>query len=210
MPKAKIARKSTAIDMTPMVDLAFLLITFFMLTIKFKAPESVQVLIPNSISTEKIPDRNVMTITISDNGRVFFGITDPPMRDRLLRRMADIYKVRFTEEEIKKFSLLPDVGVRVQELKQYLNVKPTEREKLNKSISGVPTDTTDNQLDKWVIEARRASGDKLALLIKADQKTPYPVVRQVVNTLKKQRVNRFNLITSQEADPRTAVAKPEE
>ena len=117
MPKAKIARKSTAIDMTPMVDLAFLLITFFMLTIKFKAPESVQVLIPNSISTEKIPDRNVMTITISDNGRVFFGITDPPMRDRLLRRMADIYKVRFTEEEIKKFSLLPDVGVRVQELK---------------------------------------------------------------------------------------------
>ena len=59
MPKVKIPRKSTFIDMTPMVDMAFLLVTFFMLTTQFKPDEPVKVSQPSSISTFKVRDKEI-------------------------------------------------------------------------------------------------------------------------------------------------------
>src|SRR5699024_10165710 len=73
MPKVKIARKSTLVDMTPMSDVAFLLVTFFMLTTKFKPQEPVEVITPSAISTTILPESNVAMATISKDGRVFFG-----------------------------------------------------------------------------------------------------------------------------------------
>ena len=74
MPKNKIARKSSKIDMTAMVDLAFLLLTFFMLATNFKAEEAAKVETPSSISDTVIPERDIMMITVNDSGKVFIGI----------------------------------------------------------------------------------------------------------------------------------------
>ncbi|MBI2417185.1 MAG: biopolymer transporter ExbD [Ignavibacteriales bacterium] len=73
MPKIKKRRVNVRIDMTPMVDVAFLLLTFFMLTTQFKPTEEVEVLLPDSNSNLKIPDKNVMTVSVEKKGRIFLG-----------------------------------------------------------------------------------------------------------------------------------------
>ncbi len=65
MPKVKVARKSTAIDMTAMCDVAFLLLTFFMMTTEFRGDESVIVDTPSSISEIKLPETDILNVTIS-------------------------------------------------------------------------------------------------------------------------------------------------
>ena len=77
MPKVKPHRTSPSLDMTPMVDLAFLLVTFFMLTTKFAPEETVVVDTPSSISDIKLPENNVITLTIDSKKRVFFGVDAP-------------------------------------------------------------------------------------------------------------------------------------
>ncbi len=74
MPKVKIPRKSTLIDMTAMCDVAFLLLTFFMLTTQFKSDESVIVDTPSSISEIKLPDTDILNITVTADGKLFFPI----------------------------------------------------------------------------------------------------------------------------------------
>ncbi|MCS7086329.1 MAG: biopolymer transporter ExbD [Bacteroidia bacterium] len=202
MAKVAVKRKSTFIDMTPMVDLAFLLITFFMLTVKFVPPESVEVSMPSSIATTAQPPKNLMTILISPEGRVFFGVSNPDDRVAVLRRMGKEYGYTFTPEQEYQFRLMNDVGVDIKTLGQFLDLPPEKRKDVLKTTQGVPMDSTNNQLDKWVINARYATNDGLSLVVKADQKTPYSVIRDVIKTLKKQKLNRFNLITTQEADPR--------
>jgi len=91
MPKS-----SPSIDMTPMVDLAFLLVTFFMLAASFRSSEPVEVDVPSSISDKIIPE-NVVLVTIDRGGRVFFNMSDPEGRRELLMNMAGKYKVGFSE-----------------------------------------------------------------------------------------------------------------
>jgi biopolymer transport protein ExbD len=55
MPRAKIPRKSTNIDMTAMCDVAFLLLSFFILATKFKPPEALTVVTPSSVSSKIAP-----------------------------------------------------------------------------------------------------------------------------------------------------------
>ncbi|MGH7598780.1 MAG: ExbD/TolR family protein [bacterium] len=80
MPKIKKARVGIKLDMTPMVDVAFLLLTFFMLTTQFKPTEDVTVELPSSHSAFKLPESDVMMITISKDGRIFFGLDAQNLR----------------------------------------------------------------------------------------------------------------------------------
>ena len=73
MPRIKKARVAIRIDMTPMVDVAFLLLTFFMLTTQFRPPEEVDISLPLSHSEAKLPESNTMTVNISDSGKVYLG-----------------------------------------------------------------------------------------------------------------------------------------
>ncbi len=61
------------IDMTPMVDVAFLLLIFFMSTTQFKPPEEVSVQLPESSSAIKVPDTGILVITVNKQGRIFIG-----------------------------------------------------------------------------------------------------------------------------------------
>jgi biopolymer transport protein ExbD len=199
MPKAKIPRKSTWVDMTAMTDVAFLLLTFFMLTSNFTKKEPVLISSPGSVSEIKIPETNIMTMLVEKNGKIYFGIDGQEKRIQLLTQMGEIYNVKFTPEELKAFSLLDLTGNPVEYLNSYLDMKPEERD-LPSNNMGIPSDSTNNQLSEWVKAARNVNPD-LRIAIKADEGTPYPVIRKIMKTLQALDENRYNLITKLEIEP---------
>jgi len=101
MPKIKKRRIGVAIDNTPLVDVGFLLLTFFMLTTQFKPPEEVQIILPSSHSAFKLPDNDVMTITISDDNRIFLGFDSQKMTGRLFGEENKLRAgIEVTKEEL--------------------------------------------------------------------------------------------------------------
>ncbi len=195
MPKVKVPRKSTSVDMTAMTDVAFLLLTFFMLATKFKPDEPVIVDTPSSISETKLPDVDMMMITIDKENRVFFGIDGQQKRDSLLDMISAKYKVPFTVNEKKEFSLLSAFGVPVAQLKQFLDLPPNERSKIKQP--GIPSDSLNNELGDWIWFSRLVN-NKIRVAVKGDQSTSFPVVKQVMNTLQDKKMNKFNFITTLE------------
>ncbi len=83
MPKIKPKRLGVAIDMTPMVDVAFLLLTFFMLASNFRPAEEVQIALPSSTSEIKLPESDVLTINVAKDGRLFVGTDRVPLMVKL-------------------------------------------------------------------------------------------------------------------------------
>lgn len=195
MPKVKVPRKSTSVDMTAMTDVAFLLLTFFMLATKFKPDEPVVVDTPSSISEIKLPESDIMQITIDKTGRVFFGVDGQKTREDLLQRMATKYNMKFSAEEIKEFSLQSTFGVPMDQMKQFLAMKTEERAKAN--FPGVPKDSLNNELGDWIWQARLANNN-IRVAIKGDRDADMPTVKRVMATLQEKKVNRFNFITSME------------
>jgi biopolymer transport protein ExbD len=195
MPKVKVPRKSTSVDMTAMTDVAFLLLTFFMLATKFKPDEPVVVDTPSSISEIKLPESDVIQLTIDKDNRVFFGIDGQQTKEEILKRMAEKYKVQFTQNQIKEFSLLSTFGVPIAQLPALLNMKSEDR--LRAPQSGIPCDSLNNELADWIWQARLVN-NKVRVAVKGDRETGYPVVKQVIATLQDKKVNRFNFITSME------------
>lgn len=191
--------------MTPMVDLAFLLVTFFMLTTKFAPEESVVVDTPSSISDIKLPENNVITLTIDKNKRVFFGVDAPQTKIQALQRVGAKYGVNFTAAQAKEFGDLPNFGVPIGQLGSYLSMSKDDRKAINKTSPGVPIDSLNNQLIDWVLEARRANQaifkKPTYIAIKGDGDADVPTVQQVIKILQEKDINRFNLITDLENKP---------
>jgi biopolymer transport protein ExbD len=196
MGKVKVQRSSTSIDMTPMVDLAFLLVTFFMLTTKFAPEEPLAVDMPTSVSEIKLPDTDILTISISKDGIVFFNMDGKYNREELLAKMGEKYGVQFSDQEVRSFSLLSSMGVPFGNLKQFLSMAPEERKLVKQP--GIPCDSLNNELADWVIFSR-TTNPKLRIAIKGDRDAEYPVVKNVITTLIDKKVNRFNLITNMES-----------
>ncbi len=109
MPRFKKARIAVKIDMTPMVDVAFLLLTFFMLTTQFRPPEEVQIILPSSHSAFKLPETDVMMVSISKDSRVFLGFDSQRMRERIFG--AENKLKAGVEVDIKQ---LPDLLIRAR------------------------------------------------------------------------------------------------
>ena len=199
MPKAKVKRKSTWVDMTAMCDVAFLLLTFFMLTSNFTKKEPVLVATPTSVSEIKIPETNIMTVLVDKTGKVYFGIDGQEKRRQLIEKMASIYKVNLSPEEMKKYTLLELTGNPMQAMKAFLNL-PAESRDLPQNNLGIPADTTNNEFKEWVKSAREVNPE-LRIAIKADEKTPYPVIKKVMRSLQQLDESRYNLITKLEGAP---------
>jgi len=205
MPKVKPHRTSPSLDMTPMVDLAFLLVTFFMLTTQFRPDEAVVVDPPSSTSDFKAPDSDILTLAVDAKKRVFWGYDKAPIKDATLRAVATKYGVTFTEAQIKQFSLLPNFGVPIQQLGSYLDKDTEQRKALNPTLPGIPYDSLNNQMMDWVIEARKANARLFQkptyLAIKGDGNADVGTVQKVIKELQEKDINRFNLVTSLEMKP---------
>lgn len=199
MPKVKIKRKSTAVDMTAMCDVAFLLLTFFMLTSNFIQKEPVAVNTPSSISEIKIPDRNIISILVDAKGKVFFGADGQENRVQLLTKMGAAYNISFTPAELKEFSLVNKFGVPIAMMKSYLALKSEERD-LPQNALGIPCDSLDNQFKSWVSVAKGVNRE-YRIAIKADQATTYPVIKKLMGSLQDINENRYNLLTSLKNTP---------
>ena len=194
MSKVKVARKSTRIDMTAMSDVTVLLLTFFMLTSTFVKKEPVQVTTPASVSEIKIPETNILSILIDPKGKVFMSMDKQGDMINTLDSVGNLYGITFTEKEKNKFKLLPTFGVDIKQMKEFLAKKPEVQDKILANY-GIPTDSIDNQFKVWVQKAKKNNPD-LRIAIKADQKTPYKVIKNVMTSLQDLRENRYNLITA--------------
>lgn len=195
MPKVKVKRKSTAIDMTAMSDVTVLLLTFFMLTSTFVQKEPVQVATPASVSEIKIPESNVLQILVDKDGKIFLGLDKQEDRVEVLKNVGEQYGVTFTPEQINKFKLMNSFGVPIAQMPQFLDLSSEEQDLILRDY-GVPIDSTDNQFKAWVKAARDQNGKSLIIAIKADANTPYPKIHEVMSSLQDLRENRYNLITS--------------
>lgn len=215
MPKIKPAAHAPSIDMTPMVDLAFLLVTFFMLTASFRMAEPVVVDPPASHSDKALPE-NTILVTVDNNGRAFFGIGNGEAKINALAKISEKYKVNFTPDQVKKFGGLSSFGVEVKDLPRYLDASEAERLKFQPQ-KGIPLDSMNNQLKDWInigalelnaIYMRNKGeaedkgiefkGEKPRYAIKADAKAKYIYVKDVFKTFTDMKIYTFNLITSME------------
>lgn len=189
-------KKSTSTDMTAMCDVAFLLLTFFILTATAKVPEAMPVDTPASTVSTKLPEKDLATLTVG-SGKVFFDVKGKDVRVRTLELMGQKYNVTFSEEDQNRFALMESFGVPVQSLKQILDMKPADRKKVQQP--GIPKDSLDNQLADWIQNARLANIElhdkELELAIKGDAKEEYPVIRKVMDILQDQKINTFSLVT---------------
>ena len=207
MANIKTSKKSTRIDMTAMCDVAFLLLSFFIMTATSKVPEPKPVDTPASTIKAKLPERNLLTITVGDSA-VYLGISDRETRIAALEAMSLKYDIAFTPQEINEFSLLDSFGVPLEQLKSLLALKNAERNKPG-TQSGVPFkgDISENELSYWVYYAnaavvmeQQAKGlekiKEIEIAIKGGSKEKYPVVKNVFDILQKQNMNDFYLVTS--------------
>jgi biopolymer transport protein ExbD len=197
MPKIKLPRSSPRLDMTPMVDLAFLLVTFFMLTTQFRADEPVVVDMPSSQARMILSDSlstKLILITLGQDGKVFFDLTDRNKRVELIKAINTDKKLSLTDQEIATFSNLSAIGVPFKNLKQYINLAPEQRKQVS---VGIPTDSTNNELEAWVLYAKKISPYNIA--VKGDRKAQFKTFKTIVKTLTGIHANRFSLITGLEA-----------
>ena len=195
MAKVKTSKKDTFIDMTAMSDVTGLLLTFFMLTANFIPLEPVQVVTPASVIETKVPDYNFVTILVDPQGHVFLNLDRPADKREALEKMGELYDIEFTEQEKANFAEPTTfAGGPMKAMKQYLQLDLSQRKEFIRQFEGIPADSTNHQLSTWLKTARAVNRD-LTISVKADESTPYPLVRNVTSTLQDIKENRFSLVT---------------
>jgi biopolymer transport protein ExbD len=209
MAKIKMSKNAASIDMTAMCDVAFLLLTFFILTATAKVPEPMPVDTPASTVQTKLPDTDLATLSIGKSdgkNAVFFGVKGKQVREKTLDLMAQKYGMTFTDKEKQEFSLMDEFGVPIESLKSLIAIKGADRNKAGVQL-GIPTDSLNNQLKDWIYTARQANievADKeLEFAIKGDSKEEYPQIKKIMDILQDQKINSFSLVTGLRAKPKT-------
>ena len=202
MPRAKIPRKSTNIDMTAMCDVAFLLLSFFILATKQKPPEVLTVSTPSSVST-KVAKEEAILVTLTKDGRVFLLLGDKTHKEGILDALNTNRNLGLSPQEMAKLKKLDFIGLPENQIKGYLNsANPVTADQM----PGIPCkDSANNELTDWmraVVDAYRGeSAEKLNLLLKGDNDALYPAFKNIKDAFKKNELYKFKIVTNPEGVP---------
>ena len=194
MARGKIKKGSTHVDMTAMCDVAFLLLTFFILAAKFKPSEAIVVVPPSSVSNKHAPQKDYFNVTIDKNNKVFLDMDDN-MKTEVLEDVAKQRNLTFSPEDIAAFQKASFVGVPLRQLNEFTRLTPIQLTKTK--LDGVPYDSTNNELLTWITAAYNVSqGKKVNFLIKGDNTSKYTTFKAVISAFKKNEIFKYNLVTN--------------
>jgi len=206
MPHVKIAKKSTDTDMTPFVDIAFLILSFFIMATKFKPEEPIKVETPGSVSSDILAEENSMLITIDPASKVFVTFSEPKSKTKeattaVATALNQGRNLGLSPAEIESFRKAPAFGLPFNTLKGFLALTPEQQAAFQQP--GIPVlDTLNNELIWWIDAAKKAfAGTKLLFLIKGDNNSKFPTFEAVINAMRKNEEFKYNLVTSQEGAP---------
>jgi len=211
MPKVKIPRKSTNIDMTAMCDVAFLLLSFFILATQFKPSEKLEVHTPMSVSNKVAELKDVVLITFDKDGKVYFSVSDENKNQKadIIEAVNTSKNLGLTPQEMQSFKNAQSyIGVPFSQLKSYLQKTPEEL--AGATLPGIPvTDTLNNELTEWMRAAVASfQGKTMNLMVKGDNKAKYISFKGVIDAFKKNDQMKFKMITSPEGvEPGTELYK---
>lgn len=200
MGRAKLPRKSTNVDMTAMCDVAFLLLSFFILTTKFKPPEAISVVTPNSVSAKPAEQKDVVMITIDKDGKIFISMDDEQKKEFIANSLNNQRNMNIDVNAFKKAEFF---GCSFANMNAFLKM-PSDQRKGDK-LPGIPIDTTagTNEITQWMGLIQSAYyGTKLKnLYVKGDNLSKYPSFEAVIEAFKKNEFLKFQMVTSPESAP---------
>lgn len=203
MSRPKIARKSTAVDMTAMCDVAFLLLSFFILTTKFKAAEAVEVATPSSVSSKIAPEKDVTLVSVTKDGKVFVSLDNEEVKGELASQLNSTAGAGLSPADIATFKKASFYGTPISQIKSVLQI-PSDK-LTGASLPGIPVqDTAHNELVTWmnaIVTAHSNTGTKMNLIVKGDNVVKYPIFKNVVTAFKKSDQFKFQMITNPESVP---------
>jgi len=138
--------------MTAMCDVAFLLLSFFILATKFKPPEALSVVTPSSVSTKVAPEKDVVMVTIDKEGKVYLSLSDNNMAEKkqMIEAINTSKNIGLTPAEKNNFIAIPNayIGAPFSQLKSYLDKNPADLAHVVKP--GIPAvDSTNNEMIDW-------------------------------------------------------------
>jgi len=198
MGRAKLPRKSTVIDMTAMCDVAFLLLSFFILTTKFKPSEAIAVTTPKSVAAKVAPTKDIVEIIIDKDGKVFLTMDDESVKETMANTLNSTKNLGLNVNAFKKAQFF---GAPFGSLASFLAV-PEDQRKGN-LLPGIPVkDSSNNELTTWMsLVANAYQGKKPNLLLKGDNLAKYPAFKSVINAFKKNDFLKFQMVTNPESVP---------
>jgi biopolymer transport protein ExbD len=204
MGRAKVSRKSTNIDMTAMCDVAFLLLSFFILATKQKPPEAVAVVAPTSVSSKAAPEKSIL-ITVTKEGKCFLILGDETKKEDVLKDINTTKALGLNDQEMRKLNKLAFIGVPLGQLKSLLSLEqlpPADK------LAGIPiTDSTNNEMVDWLRSITNAYAGGIQkeleemLLVKGDNQSKYPAFKNIKYALKKNNIFKFRIVTNSETVP---------
>ena len=197
MGKVKVKKADVWIDMTPMSDVMTLLLCFFMLTSTFVKQEPVKVNSPGSVSEIKVPEKSVLNILVDKTGKIFMSLDNQNDVVDVLSGMTGQYGISLTKAQVKKFQNDPMWGAPMDKLEAYLSLSTQDMSEQLPGL-GIPTDSIDgkeSEFQLWVRQARDVNPD-IKIAIKADEATPYSIVKKIMSELQDMNENRYYLITT--------------
>lgn len=194
MAAVKPKRHSPTMDMTAMCDVAFLLLTFFIMTSTFRSEETVSINTPSSVSKLKVEETGIGTVSITPDGKYYFGVTDPVERRRFVNTLDENLKLGLSSGEKATFNNIAEVGVGKDRLKSYLALNDGDR--LKAILPGITLDSTNTELIDW-IRAYAQANPSGQLAIRGDVQTQYPAVKILFDELAKIKFYKFRLITKE-------------
>jgi biopolymer transport protein ExbD len=200
MGRAKLPRKSTIIDMTAMCDVAFLLLSFFILTTKFKPPEAISVVTPNSVSAKAAEQKDVVMVTIDKDGKIFITMDDEDKKEFIANSLNT---TRAMGIDVKAFKKAEFFGSSFANLNAYLKMPIDQRK--GENLPGIPYDTTagTSEITQWMGLIQSAYyGTKLKnLYVKGDNMAKYPAFEAVIEAFKANDFLKFQMVTNPEPTP---------